>query len=284
MSSPVISINGELQAADGLHLSGLDRGVLLADGLFETMRGRNGRIFRLDRHMTRLEAGLTAIGIPMPGTLRDWILAALGAAGHQDARVRLTITRGLGPPGLLPPNPVRPSVIIAVWPFGDIAGPGLAAVSLHVASGRRNERAMSAGLKTLSYTDGVLALIEAQHYGADDALFLDTGEHCSETTVANLFAVVDGGLITPPVSCGALPGITRSVMFELAAAFGVACVERAFGLDELLGASEAFVTNSTRGPVAVSRVGDRAIGSGTSGELTRRLAEAYRSLVLRECP
>jgi branched-chain amino acid aminotransferase len=102
--------------------------------------------------------------------------------------------------------------------------------------------------------------------------------------VANLFAVVDGGLITPPVSCGALPGITRSVVFELAAAFGVACVERAFGLDELLGASEVFVTNSTRGPVAVSRVGDRAIGSGTSGELTRRLAEAYRSLVLRECP
>jgi branched-chain amino acid aminotransferase len=284
VSVPVVSINGELQAADGRHLSGLDRGVLLADGLFETMRGRNGRIFRHDRHLARLAAGLAAIGIPMPVTLSDWTLAALAAAGHQDARVRLTITRGLGPPGLLPPNPVRPTVIIAVWPMADVAGPAPAAVSLHVASGRRNERAMSAGLKTLAYTDGVLALIEAQRHGADDALFLDTEDHCSETTGANLFAAAGDGLITPPASCGALPGITRAVMFELAATLGISCVERAFGLEDLLRAGEAFVTNSTRGPVAVSRVGDRAIGSGTAGDRTRRLAEAYRSLVLRECP
>jgi branched-chain amino acid aminotransferase len=284
MTSPVVSINGELRGADGLHVSGLDRGVLLADGLFETMRGRNGRIFRIDRHLARLEAGLTAIGIPMPPALPEWTLTALAAAGHQDARVRLTITRGLGPPGLLPPNPVRPTVIIAVWPMADVAGPAPAPVSLHVASGRRNERAMSAGLKTLSYTDGVLALIEAQRHGADDALFLDTDGHCSETTSANLFAAAGDGLMTPPASCGALPGITRSVVFELAAALGIRCEERAFDLEDLLGASEAFVTNSTRGPVAVARVGDRAIGPGTSGELTRRLAEAYRLLVLRECP
>lgn len=284
MSAPVLSINGELQPADDRHLSGLDRGVLLADGLFETMRGRRGRIFRLDRHMARLDAGLTAIGIPTPATLREWALAALAAAGHQDARIRLTITRGVGPPGLLPPDPVRPTVIIAVWPMADVAGPAPAAVSLHVASGRRNERAMSAGLKTLSYTDGVLALIEAQRHGADDALFLDTDGHCSETTGANLFVAADGGLVTPPISCGALPGITRSVMFELADTLGIGCIERAFGLDDLRRAAEACVTNSTRGPVAVSRVGDHIIGSGTPGALTLRLAEAYRALVLRECP
>jgi branched-chain amino acid aminotransferase len=284
MSAPVVSINGELQPADGLHLSGLDRGVLLADGLFETMRGRRGRIFRIDRHLARLEAGLMAIGVPMPAPLGEWALAALVAAGHQDARIRLTVTRGLGPPGLLPPDPVRPTVIIAVWPMADLAGPAPAAVSLHVASGRRNERAMSAGLKTLSYTDGVLALIEAQRHGADDALFLDTDGHCSETTGANLFAATGDALVTPPISCGALPGITRSVMFELAGALGVTCVERAFGLDELHRADEAFVTNSTRGPVPVSRVGDRVIGSGTPGGLTRQLADAYRALVVRECP
>ena len=285
MIEPVISINGERQPLDGPHVSSRDRGVTLADGLFETMRARNNRLFRWEYHLARLHDGLGTLAIPLPPRIADWVAQALTAAGHGDARIRLTVTRGIGPPGLVGPADVQPTVIIAVTPLPDITqAPPPHPVSLHVASGRRNERAMSAGLKSLSYTDSVMAMLEAQRHGADDALFLDTEDHCSETTACNLFICTGGGLVTPPLSCGALPGIARAVVLELADSMGLPAEERAFGLDDLCGADEAFVTNSTRGPVAVSRVGDRAIGSGSAGDLTRRLADAYRARVLAECP
>jgi branched-chain amino acid aminotransferase len=249
------------------------------------MRARNGRIFRRERHLARLRGGLAALGIPAPPPLESWIDAALAAAGAGDARVRLTVTRGEGPPGLVPPTDVRPTVLIAVSPIADLAQAGLPPpVALHVASGRRNERAMSAGLKTLSYTDSVMAMLEAQRHGADDALLLDTEGHCSEATASNLFICTGGRLATPPAGCGALPGITRAVVMELAAAIGMACEERAFGLETLLAADEVFLTNSTRGAAPVARVGDRTIGDGTAGACTRRLAGAWREAVLRECP
>jgi branched-chain amino acid aminotransferase len=283
MSAAVVSIDGELRPAGGPHVSALDRGLLLADGLFETMRGRNGRIFRREQHLARLAAGLAALGMPRPAGLDSWLAAALAAAGSPHVRIRVTITRGLGPPGLTPPADARPTTIVALWPMADAAA-SADAVSLHVASGRRNQRAATAGVKTLAYTDAVMAMLEAQRHGADDALFLDTDDHCSEATGSNLFACRDGAVWTPPASCGALPGITRAVVIELAGDLGVPCVERAFGLDELSRAGEAFLTNSTRGLVPVARIGGRAIGGRVPGELTRRLADAYVALVRRECP
>lgn len=285
MIEPVISINGERRPLDGPHVSSRDRGVTLADGLFETMRARNGRIFRWDRHLARLHDGLATLGVPAPPRVAGWVTEALTAAGTGDARVRLTVTRGIGPPGLVLPADVQPTVIVAVTPVADLAqGPPPAPVSLHVASGRRNERAMSAGLKSLSYTDSVMAMLEAQQHGADDALFLDTEDHCSETTACNLFICTGGGLVTPPLSCGALPGIARAVVLELAGSMGLRAVERAFGLDDLYGADEAFVTNSTRAVVPVGRVSGTAIGTGTAGAVTARLTAAYLALFVRECP
>ena len=169
------------------------------------------------------------------------------------------------------PLPVFPAAVYDV---------GLTA---HVASGRRNERAMTAGLKTLAYTDAVAAWLEAQRAGADEALFLDTEEHCSEATSSNLFVWTGSTLVTPPVSCGALPGITRAAVLELAGALGIPSAERAFGLDECLRAEEAFLTSSLRGLAPLVRVGAHPIGRGTPGALTRQLADAYTALVAREC-
>lgn len=284
MITPAVWVNGEPQLADGAHVSARDRGLTLADGLFETMRAHDGKVFRLEQHLARLTAGLLTFGIPAPVALRSSIAGAMAAAGAGHASVRITVTRGIGPPGLAPPEDARPTVIVAVAPMPEfpetIYSAGLTA---HVASGRRNERAMTAGLKTIAYTDSVAALLEARRHGADEALFLDTKGNCSEASASNLFAWIDGALATPPASCGALPGITRAVVLELAAALAIPTEERPFGLDDLRGAREAFLTSSIRGLAPLVRVGDSPIGLGKPGEATQALRDAYAALLMREC-
>lgn len=281
---PAVWVDGQRHPGAGYHVSARDRGLTLADGVFETMRVRRGRVFRLDRHLARLEHGLAALEIPVPPALRDWIGAALSDAGQDDASLRLTVTRGIGPAGLPPPAEMQPTVLVAVNPMPVFPGATYeAGLHAHVASGRRNERAMTAGLKTIAYTDAVAALLEALRAGADEALFLDTEGHCSEATASNLFIWTGGALVTPPVSCAALPGITRAAVLELAAASGIPAAERPFGLDDLYRADEAFLASSLRGIAPLVRVDGWAIGAGTPGELTGRISKAYADLVDREC-
>jgi len=281
---PMVWINGEAQPAGRAHVSARDRGLTLADGVFETMRLRGGTVFRLRRHLARLARGLAALEIPAPPELDDWVLGAVPAAAGRDASLRLTVTRGEGPAGVSPPAGAQPTVIVTLSPMpsfpASIYDVGLIS---HVASGRRNERAMTAGLKTLAYTDAIAGLLEARRAGADEALFLDTQGHCSEATASNLFAWTGEVLVTPPLSCGVLPGVTREAVLELAHAQGLPAEERAFRLEELLEAEEAFLTSSLRGVAPLVRVGSRAIGGGTPGECTLRLMAAYIALVDREC-
>jgi branched-chain amino acid aminotransferase len=250
------------------------------------MRARGRSVFRLDQHLARLRDGLNALEITAPPTLRSWVLDAVHerTSDAGDLSVRLTVTRGAGGSGVAPAAGVRAMVAIVVNPLPQfpsvIYEVGLTA---HVASGRRNERAMTAGLKTLAYTDAIAAWLEARRAGADEALFLDSAGHCSEATSSNLFAWTGSVLITPPLSCGALPGITRAAIFELAAARGVAAEEREFGLDELFGAEEAFLTSSLRGLAPLVRIGTRPVGVGVPGELTRAFARAYDALIAAEC-
>jgi branched-chain amino acid aminotransferase len=281
---PALWIDGRPQAVDGAHVSAFDRGLLLADGVFETMRVHRATAFRLDRHLARLHGALGALEIPAPPAIHRWIDAALAATRPADAAIRLTVTRGAGA-GVAPPSPApSPTVVLAVQPLPSfparVYDEGLAAI---VASGRRNQRAMTNGLKTLAYGDAVAAMIEARRAGADDALFLDTDDHCAEATASNLFAFVDGTLVTPPVACGALPGITREVVFELALRMGVPAAERPLALPELQGASEALLTSSLRGLAPLVRVDGRPVGAGGPGPVTRALRDAYHALVLREC-
>jgi branched-chain amino acid aminotransferase len=279
-----IWVNGELQPWTGVHVSARDRGLLLADGVFETMRVSRGAVFRLDRHLERLSHGLRALAVREPAELRDWVLAAVRSAVPGDASIRLTVSRGIGAPGVAPPVDTRPTVIVALNPMPVFAAAVYdAGLTAHVVSGRRNERAMTAGLKTLAYTDAIAGLLEARQAGADEALFLDTDAHCSEASASNLFAWTGSMLVTPPLSCGALPGITRATVLELAAGLGIAAAERPFGLDGLLDAQEAFLTSSLRGIAPLVRVDARPIGRGTPGALTRRLARAYDALVAQEC-
>ena len=279
-----IWVNGKRQPAGGLHLSARDRGATLADGVFETMRAHQGTVFRLERHLARLHSSLAVLEIPEPAELREWLLASVPDAADGDAGIRLTVTRGPGAPGVAPPADVEPTVVVAVNPLpvfpSAIYDTGLTA---HVASGRRNEHAMTAGLKTIAFTDSVAAWLEARRAGADEAIFLDTEGHCSEATSSNLFMLAEGALVTPPLSCAALPGITRAAVLELAQAMGIATAEWAFGLDQLLAAEEAFLTSSLRGIAPVIGVSGRTIGSGAPGAVTRAVSAAYARLVETEC-
>jgi branched-chain amino acid aminotransferase len=275
-------MNGVRLSADGPHVSARDRGLTLADGLFETMRVRHGCVFRLDRHLDRLQRGLDRLAIAVPHQLRDWVLAAIEPA--DDAAVRLTVTRGAGAAGVAPPVDLRPTVIVAINAMPEfprsVYESGLAAI---VASGRRNERSMTAGLKTLQYTDAIAAYLEARHAGVDEALFLDTEGHWSEATSSNLFVWNGLTLQTPPVSCGALPGITRATVLEIAGELGIPTAERALLPVDLNRSGEAFLTSSLRGIAPLVAVGGAPIGDGGPGPLTRQIAAAHASLVEREC-
>ena len=277
-------VNGEPQPAGAAHVSARDRGFTLADGLFETMLVRQGRIFRLDEHLARLERGLQVLQISPASQMRQWVLRAVASASAPDASIRLTVTRGVGRGGVAPVAETLPTTVIAIgampafpsslYEFG---------LNAHVASGRRNERSMTSGLKTLAYVDAIAAFLEAQRLGADEAIFLDTDAHCSEATASNLFVWTGRTLLTPPVSCGALPGITRAAILEIAPGLGLAVSEQPFDLEQLLAAQEVFLTSSLRGIAPVVRVGDRPIGSGTPGSVIGRIRAAYDALVEREC-
>lgn len=281
---PSIWINGARHEVEAAHVSARDRGLTLADGVFETMRAHGGTVFRLERHLSRLHQALDVLAIPAPAAIRDWVLDAVQTFEAAHASVRLTVTRGPAPAGVAPPHDTTPTVIVAVNPMpqfpSTIYSSGL---RLQVATGRRNERAETVGLKTVCYTDAIVAFTRAQREGADDALFLDTEGHCSEATSSNLFVWTGDVLLTPPLSCAALPGITRATVLELAGALGADVAERAFGVDTLLGAREAFLTSSLRGLAPVVRVDEAVIGDGAPGDLSRRLAAAYAALVAEQC-
>ena len=279
----VVWINGERQADDGPHVSARDRGLTLGDGVFETMRARGGTIFRVGRHLARLERSLTILEIPAPRELHQWVADAAKAA-EGEASIRLTVTRGPGPPGVAPPAVPQPTVVISVGPMPAFPASTYAeGLSAHVASGRRNEYAMTVGLKTLGYIDAVAGVLEARRAGADEALFLDTEGHCCEASASNLFIATGTDLATPRLSCGVLPGITREAVIELARAQGVAVTERAIELHEVRAAKEAFLTSSLRGIAPLVRISGKPIGRAAPGDLTRRLTAAYLALVEREC-
>jgi len=286
----MIWVNGQGVSADSLHLSALDRGFTLADGVFETMRVYDGHAFRLDAHMRRLSDATSALGIPLPTNIGEVVRRAVveaSASGLREASIRLTVSRGVGSPGLAPPASPQPTIVLAIAPLPAFSPEIYASgVTVHVASGRRNERAMTAGLKTIAFTDSVLALAEARAAGADDAIFLDTQGHVSEATSSNVFiaaAARSNVLVTPPLSCGALPGVTRAAVIELARALGLEVDVRPIEHDELLASREVFFTSSLRAIAPAVRIDGRSVGNGKPGSLTRPVMEAYAALVSREC-
>lgn len=261
-----VFLDGRIAAADAARIDPADRGLTLGDGLFETLAARRGRILRLRAHLDRLARGAAVLGLPLPRLDFARALDAVRIAnGLEDAVLRLTVTRGTGARGVLPPATPRPTVLITAAAMPAPAPPARLVVATCT---RRNERSPLSAVKSLNYLDNILARQEAAAAGADDALLLNTRERIAETTVANLFAVIDGMLVTPPVADGALPGVMRASLLALGA------VERPLTGAALAGADALFLTSSL-GIRPVATLGDRAFpASPVADRLRTMLAEA----------
>ncbi len=275
---PACWVDGKRVDPASAHLLVTDRGFTLADGIFETMRAYAGTIFRFDQHMARLSYGAERLRLPRPANLAPTLALALQElrTARADAVVRLTVTRGPGRHGLTPTRSESPTVVLYAQELTAFK----TSIGVRTATGRRNEFSMSNGIKALSYTDGVLALLEANAKGGEDAIFLDTRGHVSEATASNVFLVKNDAVRTPPISCGAFPGITRAFVIELLDGLEVPVSDDPVSPAELAEADEVFLTSSIREIAPVDTIDGRTLEA--PGPLTTAVIGAFAAQVRLE--
>lgn len=282
MAETLMWVNGKQVDPAAPHISGLDRGFNRADGLFETMRSYGGHVAFLARHMRRMAGGANALGLSLPDLSEHVRTGARVATekGWGDSAIRLTVSRGVGDLGLPPTPGVEPTAVVIASPMPPTP-PGMydKGISVQIAKGRRNEYSVTSGLKTLAYAEAVIALTAARAAGFDDALFLDIEGHVAEGPISNVMFVKGRKLITPPLTCGILPGITRAVTMEIGAEIGLAVEERPVDRAEIDSADEMFYTSSLRELYPIVRVDDTTIGAGRPGPVYKQLHEAYAASV-----
>lgn len=245
---PLVWSDGGIVAAATPVVTGIDHGLLMADGAFESLAVHLGRAGHLDRHLRRLRRALARLGIdgaPDDATLRDAIARLIDASGLAEARVRITVTSGPGPDARTRGD--RPTTIVTI----DRAADAPASVSLLTVEWPRNERSPFAGMKTLDWAENAHALRAARAAGFDNALFLDTQGRLSECATANIFLVLDGRIRTPTLDSGCLAGIVREVLLESGAAS-----ETDLRAGDVVRADGAFITTSTTGITPVRAIDD----------------------------
>lgn len=261
-----------------------DHGLLYGDGLFEGIRIYGGRVFRLELHLARLAAGARAIGLTLPATaeqLREIVCETARAFGQREAYVRLLVTRGEGPLGV-DPTPCRTPRVVCIVDAISLYPPEIRARGLDLATvslRRPPADVLDPRVKSLNYLNSVLARLEAKRRGADEALILNLAGQIAEASVANVFVVRDGALATPAASDGALEGITRRSVLEIAARLGLRAAERSIGRADVFAADEVFLTGTGARIAAVRSLDGAAIGAGSPGPIVRRIDAAFTELV-----
>lgn len=274
----VVCIDGELMPCASARVSPFDHGYLYGDGLFETLRVYDGQLFRLDAHLARLEQGIEALqiaGAPPMSTLREWTTNAVLETGLTDASCRITVTRGIGDAGLDPLGCERATVVIAALPLRlpppAVYEQGLEATVLWA---RSHHDLPPLTVKSTSYQRAALAWLEVRRRGSGAGLFLDRHGHVAEAITANVFAVVQGRLLTPPLhEC--LAGVTRAEVLSVAAELGLESDVTALPVDVVTVADEVFLTSSIAELVPISSIDGRVIGSGSRGPTTARIHESF---------
>jgi branched-chain amino acid aminotransferase len=277
-------IDGRIVDGPDAKVSVLDHGFLYGDGVFEGMRVYSRRLFRCEMHMDRLEVGARCLGLALPGgrdAMRALTLATaheyVRASGEQDAYLRLVVSRGVGELGVDPTSCPAPFVVCIVDKIRLFSEAKLRSGITAITSSRRAPApdVRDPRVKSLNYLNNALAKQEAKRQGADEALLLNAAGAVAEATVANVFAVRGGRLLTPPASDGALEGITRASVLEIAVQLGVPAEERTLGRYDLLAADEVFLTGSGAKVVPVASLDGARIGSGEAGALTQKLMAAF---------
>lgn len=270
---PIVWINGALLPASQARISPLDRGFTVGCGAFETLRAHGGRPFAVTRHWKRLVQSCQILGIRPP--IRDEFIEGMKqtllANGLSDARVRFTVTAGEAPGT---GAGARPNCVVHAVPLQSHAR----SVKVVTTPWPRNERGALVGAKCSSYAGNMLALAAAHARGAGEAAFANTRGELCEGATTNVFVVRNGRAVTPPLSSGCLPGITRELVLELCRAHGEPVDEKRLPFSALTQAGEAFLTSSTRGVQPISQLNGRKL-SRAPGNTTRRIASLYRKLV-----
>jgi branched-chain amino acid aminotransferase len=278
-----IYIDGKFYPEAEARISVFDHGLLYGDGIFEGIRFYNGRVFRLEEHLRRLWDSAHSIQLKIPMTMRemsDALLETIRQNHLRDGYIRLVVTRGIGNLGLNPAQCKSPSVIIIAATIAlyheDFYRKGLTIVTC--ATRRISPAALNPAVKSLNYLNNVMARIEADLAGADEALMLNEAGNVAECTADNVFIVKHGQISTPPVSAGALQGITRSVVFEIAAKLGIKVLEIDITRHDVFVANECFLTGTAAEIVPVVKVDGRLIGSGKPGPVTTRVIAQFREM------
>jgi branched-chain amino acid aminotransferase len=278
-----VYIDGTLHDEKDARISVFDHGLLYGDGVFEGIRFYRRRVFRLEAHIRRLYDSARSILLNIPITPEEMTAAVLEtcrANELEDGYIRLVITRGTGSMGLSPYRCPKPSVIIiacAIQLYPEEAYQnGL--VMATCATRRPTHDTLSPQVKSLNYLNNVMAKVEAIQAGAEEGLLLNERGLVAECTGDNLFIVRHGAILTPPISAGALDGITRGVVFEIAAELGIAIREADLSRHDIYTADECFLTGTAAEVIAAVKLDQRPIGSGKPGPVTDRIIARFREL------
>jgi branched-chain amino acid aminotransferase len=276
-------IDGQFYDRDQATVSVFDHGLLYGDGIFEGIRAYNGRVFKLKEHIDRLFQSAQAIllKVPMsPAAVCQAVVDTCRRNGVRDGYVRLLVTRGVGTLGLNPNRCKNPSVVIIAGKIQlypeELYRRGMEIIT--VPTTRNLHSALNPAIKSLNYLNNILAKIEANNAGCEEAIMLNNEGFIAECTGDNLFLVKGGHLYTPPLSAGALHGITRGVVIELARAEGWAVTEPNLTRYDVFNADECFLTGTGAEIVPVVKVDGRVIGTGRPGPITQQLERRYREL------
>ena len=282
----IIYIDGKYLPAEQARISVFDHGLLYGDGVFEGIRAYNGRVFRLNEHLDRLYDSAKTIDLAVPITKDEMvgvICETLRRNKLRDGYIRPIVTRGVGDLGLDPRKCPKPTVIVIAkeWGamYGDLYDKGLRAITVSV---RRNPAdALPPNVKSLNYLNNILAKIEANYKGGDEAIFFDTNGYISEGSGDNLYIVKNGEILTP-ATLNNLRGITRMVVLEIAHSLGITVKEQNLGYYDLYAADEVICTGTAAEVAPITWIDGRVIGNGKPGPVTRQLMAAFKTVTEKE--
>ena len=278
-----IFIDGNYLDERDAKISVFDHGLLYGDGIFEGIRAYNGRVFKLKEHIDRLFYSAKAILLEIPMSrekISGAVLESCRVNHLRDAYIRLVVTRGIGNLGLNPRSCPKPTVFIIadkiqVYP-AELYARGMEIIT--VPTVRNLHSAVNPAIKSLNYLNNILAKIEANNAGVEEAVMLNAAGFVAEGTADNLFIVKNGELFTPPLSAGALYGITRQTVMELARTAGLKVSEPNLTRYDLFNADECFLTGTGAEIMPVIKIDGRVIGDGKPGKITQKLVADYRAL------
>ncbi len=281
-----IFLNGSFVNLSRAKISVFDRGFLYGDGLFETMRAYSGEVFRLEDHLDRLFRSAKEIKLTFSHTrkeLKNIIKRILKVNSLSEAYIRITLSRGISEPGLISECKSPATLVIVAREF-ESPSPveyrkGWRATLVET---RQNQASPLSRLKSLNFLNNILARKEAEAKRVDEGILLNTLGDVTEASTSNVFLVNRGLIITPSEESGLLPGITRGVVLELAPNLGMEAFKRRVSLNDLMGAEEAFLTNSLIEIMPLVEIDGCQIGNGKPGAVTERIHKAYQDVVRRE--